>query len=206
MTDGLTAEFTVSRNSGFRLSLDLQIEAGKTVALLGPNGAGKSTAVGVIAGLIPIDSGTISLAGRVLDDPLKGTLVPPERRRVGVVFQDYVLFPHLSVLDNVAFGLAASGMKKTEARRAAADVLASYGLVEIAKRYPRDLSGGQAQRVALARALATRPSLLLLDEPLAALDVTTRAKPAACARGSPQHFRRPPASNHARSDRGVPAG
>jgi molybdate transport system ATP-binding protein len=175
MTDGLAAEFTVSRDSGFRLSLDLQIEAGKTVALLGPNGAGKSTAVGVIAGLIPIDSGTISLAGRVLDDPLQGTLVPPEGRRIGVVFQDYVLFPHLSVLDNVAFGLVASGMKRPQARRAAADVLASFGLVEIAKRYPRDVSGGQAQRVALARALATKPSLLLLDEPLAALDVTTRA-------------------------------
>ncbi|MCP3996950.1 MAG: ABC transporter ATP-binding protein [bacterium] len=175
MTDGLSAELVVSRDPGFRLSLDLQIEAGKTVALLGPNGAGKSTAVGAIAGLVPIDSGVVSLAGRVLDGPREGIFVPPEARRIGVVFQDYILFPHLSVLDNVAFGLAASGMRKPEARRAAAEVLDDLDLAEFTNRHPGDLSGGQAQRVALARALATSPDLLLLDEPLAALDVSTRS-------------------------------
>ena len=173
---GLRAAFLVRRSASFALEVELDLPAGRTVALLGPNGAGKSTAVAAIAGLRPIDRGRIELAGTVLDDPEIGAFVPPEERRVGVVFQDYLLFPHLSVLENVAFGLRSRGVAREEARARARTWLDRVGLVELAGRAPADLSGGQAQRVALARALAPEPHLLLLDEPLSALDVTTRAR------------------------------
>jgi molybdate transport system ATP-binding protein len=174
--DGLVADFHILRSEGFRLALDLSIPMGKTVALLGPNGAGKSTAVAALAGILPVDSGHITLDGDVLDDPAAGVFVSPERRRVGVVFQDYLLFPHLSVAENVAFGLRSTGMPRDEAVSRSGEWLARLGLDGEKGRRPGDLSGGQAQRVALARALITEPQLLLLDEPLSALDVTTRAE------------------------------
>ncbi len=171
----LEADLAVRRGS-FRLELKLSIPAGQTVALLGPNGSGKSTAVAALAGLLPIDAGRITLSGRTLDDPDKGVFVPPEDRKVGVVFQDYLLFPHLSALENVAFGLKSRGVGGEAAMTAAVSWMGQMGLGDLAKQKPRQLSGGQAQRVALARALVIEPDLLLLDEPLSALDVTTRAE------------------------------
>src|SRR3954471_7192865 len=155
------------------LDVELHAEAGETVALLGPNGAGKTTVLRALSGLVPIDAGRIELDGVVLDDG-SSRFVPPERRPVGVVFQDYVLFPHLSALDNVAFGLRAHGVGRAEGRRRASDWLATVGLADHALARPAALSGGQAQRVALARALAVAPRLLVLDEPLAALDQQAR--------------------------------
>lgn len=171
---GLSADIVLRRSESFRLELMLEIEPGHTAALLGPNGAGKSTAVAAIAGLLPIESGRIELNGVVLDGA--GTFVAPENRRIGVVFQDYLLFGHLNVLDNVAFGLRSTGTSREESRAKARDWLGRMGIPELVRRRPRDLSGGQAQRVALARALVTEPDLLLLDEPLSALDVTTRTE------------------------------
>src|SRR3954447_8470027 len=169
----LDAHLVVDR-PGFRLDAALTIAAGEVVALLGPNGAGKTTALRALAGLLPLTAGHIRLADRVLDEPPDHAPVPPERRSIGVVFQDYLLFPHLSALDNVAFGPRRHGVARPAARAQAADWLGRVGLAEQAKRKPRQLSGGQAQRVALARALAVQPDLLLLDEPLAALDARTR--------------------------------
>jgi len=134
---------------------------------VGPNGAGKSTAIGAIAGIVP-STGAITLAGRRIDT------LPIESRRVGYVFQDYLLFPHLTILENVAFGPRASGVPSASARTIAGEWLERFGMSELASRRPAQLSGGQAQRVALARALAASPDLLLLDEPLAALDVEVR--------------------------------
>lgn len=171
---GLTADLAVRRSSAFRVEMSLSILPGTTVALLGPNGAGKSTAVAALAGLLPIDSGRIALRGTVLDEPATGVFVPAEARRIGVVFQDYLLFPHLTALDNVAFGLRSRRVPRDEAVARSRRWLGRLGLAELERRKPADLSGGQAQRVALARALVTDPDLLLLDEPLAALDVTTR--------------------------------
>jgi molybdate transport system ATP-binding protein len=156
------------------LDVELAVTDGEVVALLGPNGAGKSTVLRCLAGLIAIDRGRIELDGDVLDDAAVGTFVAPERREVGVVFQDYLLFAHLTALENVAFGLRARGVGKAEARRQAGEWLERVGLGEHARHRPRALSGGQAQRVALARALVTQPRMLLLDEPLAALDAGTR--------------------------------
>jgi molybdate transport system ATP-binding protein len=158
----------IVRRGAFDLDLELAAEPGEVVALLGPNGAGKTTALRALAGLTGLSGGAIDLGG----EPLHA--VPAERRPVGMVFQDYLLFPHLSALDNVAFGPRCRGVGKNEARRRAGDWLARVGLAEHATKKPRALSGGQAQRVALARALAVRPRLLLLDEPLAALDAHTR--------------------------------
>jgi molybdate transport system ATP-binding protein len=161
-----------------RLDLDIELDVadGETLALLGPNGSGKTTALRALAGLRPIDAGAIALDGEVLDDPVVGTWVPPEHRPVGVVFQDYLLFPNLDARDNVAFGLRRGGMRKPAARAVADAWLARVGLADHADHRPAHLSGGQAQRVALARALATEPRLLLLDEPLAALDAGTRTE------------------------------
>ena len=170
---------TLDARIGLRLgSLDLDVELraepGEVVALLGPNGAGKSTILRCLAGLEPIDSGRVSIDGAVVDDPAAGVLVEPEDRPIGFVFQDYVLFDHLTVVENVAYGMRARGVAKGEARRRAHEWLGRFDLATYAGQRPRALSGGQAQRVALARALATNPRLLLLDEPLAALDVGTR--------------------------------
>ncbi|MCP2279260.1 ABC transporter ATP-binding protein [Nocardia amikacinitolerans] len=168
----LTAELRVSRGS-FDLELPLRVEPGEVVALLGPNGAGKTTALRALAGLIALTGGHIRLDDCTWDAP-PSVFVPAERREVGVVFQDYLLFAHLSALDNIAFGLRARGMRRAPARERAEKWLARVGLTDIGQRRPRALSGGQAQRVALARALVTEPQLLLLDEPLAALDASTR--------------------------------
>ena len=156
------------------LAVAVDVGDGEVVALLGPNGAGKSTVLRAVAGLQPVDEGRITLGDTVLDDPAAGVLVPPSDRPVGLVFQDYLLFPRLSVLDNVAFGLRARGAGRAEARAAAARWLDRVGLASMAGARPAALSGGQAQRVALARALATEPQVLLLDEPLAALDARAR--------------------------------
>lgn len=165
--DGLDARLVVDRGT-FRLDVALAAAPGEVVALLGPNGAGKTTALRALAGLVPLSGGHLRLDGAELDR------TPPESRPVGVVFQDYLLFPHLTALDNVAFGPRCRGASKAEARTRAAAWLDRMGLSGHAGAKPRRLSGGQAQRVALARALATHPRLLLLDEPLAALDARTR--------------------------------
>lgn len=172
---GLEAHIVISQGESFTLDIELAIAAGETVALLGPNGAGKSTTVDALAGIAPLDSGRLALDGRVLDDPQADVFVAPEDRRIGVVFQDYLLFDHLSVLDNVMFGPLTSAAK-SEARARADHWLELLNLGDLAGRRPTQLSGGQAQRVALARALATNPALLLLDEALAALDVGTRSE------------------------------
>ena len=160
----------------FRLDVDIAAEPRAVLAVLGPNGAGKSTLLRALSGLLALDSGTIRLADAVFDDPARGVFVPPQQRRVGVVFQDHRLFPHLRVLDNVAFGPRSRGVSRSAARHGAGEWLERLGLGELAARRPHQLSGGQAQRVALARALASDPAALLLDEPLAALDVQTRAE------------------------------
>jgi len=173
----VSLEATVQLTLGaLALDMNLTIGEGEVVALLGPNGAGKTTLLRAIAGLVPIGSGRIELDGQVLEDVASGDYVPTEKRSIGVVFQDYLLFPHLSVLDNVAFGLRSRGTPPREAAEKAAGWLDRVGLSDYAKAKPDALSGGQRQRVALARALAPDPRLLLLDEPLAALDVTTRAE------------------------------
>jgi molybdate transport system ATP-binding protein len=176
---GLDAHLVVDRGS-FRLDLRLQVAPGETVALLGPNGAGKTTALRALAGLEALTEGHIALDGAVLDGAVLdeprggGRWTPPEHRRIGVVFQDYLLFPHLNAVDNIAFGPRRRGLGRAEARALAGEWLDRVGLGGFGKRRPGQLSGGQAQRVALARALATDPALLLLDEPLAALDARTR--------------------------------
>ncbi len=175
-TGGLDAQLVTSHGRSFRLDIAVTIAPGHTVALLGPNGAGKSTAVKVLAGLMPLQRGRVLLAGKTLDDPDHNVFVPPEDRRMGVVFQDYVLFPHMTVAQNIAFGLRSRNVSKRAARERAVGWLEQLGLVELADRKPRQLSGGQAQQVALARALVIEPDLLLLDEPLAALDATTRVQ------------------------------
>ncbi|HEY4313968.1 MAG TPA: ABC transporter ATP-binding protein [Actinomycetes bacterium] len=170
---GLQARILLHRGS-LAVDLRLDVAPGETVVLLGPNGAGKSTTLRVLAGLLGCQEGLIRLDDEVLEDTGSGRFVAPQDRAVGVVFQDYLLFPHLSVRENVAFGLRARGVERSVARERADRWLARVGLSSYAARRPRQLSGGQAQRVALARALASQPRLLLLDEPLAALDAGTR--------------------------------
>ncbi|HEX5587845.1 MAG TPA: ABC transporter ATP-binding protein [Acidimicrobiia bacterium] len=159
-------------------TLDLQValhaDDGETVAVLGPNGAGKTTLLRALAGLVPLDGGRVVIDDQPVDDPAARCFVVPEGRSVGVVFQNYLLFPHLSVVDNVAFGVRSRHVARGESRRRALEWLERVGLGDRAAVKPAELSGGQQQRVALARALAIEPRLLLLDEPLAALDVGTR--------------------------------
>jgi molybdate transport system ATP-binding protein len=171
----LHVDVTAARGA-FEVRATFEAAAGQTVALLGPNGSGKSTLVSAIAGLLPPTKGTIALDGTVLDDAAGDSHVPPEKRPIGVVFQDLHLFPHLSATENVAFPLRARGVPKPEARERAARLLERLGIGHRADARPRGLSGGEAQRVALARALVAEPSLLLLDEPLSALDVGARQR------------------------------
>ena len=160
------------------LDLDVALTVDETavVALVGPNGAGKTTLVRALAGLVPIDRGRIVIGSSVVEEPAAGIRVPTESRNIGIVFQEHRLFPNLTALENVAFGLRATGTAKRTARSVAASWLDRVGLAEAATRRPRELSGGQAQRVALARALSIEPAVLLLDEPLAAVDAAARAE------------------------------
>ncbi len=153
---------------------DLVVRSGELVSILGPSGCGKSTLLQLIAGHLVPDAGRIEICGRVVAG--SGSVVPARHRGVGMVFQDHALFPHLTVLDNVAFGVrapAGRGSRRTR-RAAAAAVLEQIEIASLASRYPGDLSGGQQQRVAIARAIAQRPRLLLLDEPFCNLDASTR--------------------------------
>lgn len=172
--NGVAVEFTdVTRVYGTVRALDgltLQLEPGEMVALLGPSGCGKTTALRILAGLDDPTSGRVTVDGRDVTD------VPPNKRDMGMVFQAYSLFPHLTVLDNVAFGLKLRGENKTERTNRAADMLDLVGLSAHKDKYASQLSGGQQQRVALARALAIQPRVLLLDEPLSALDAKVRAQ------------------------------
>ncbi|MGZ0151555.1 ABC transporter ATP-binding protein [Kribbella sp. WER1] len=149
--------------------LDLSVAAGETVALLGPSGSGKSTALKAVAGFVRPARGRIRLGGQDVTD------LPPARRGIGVVVQNYALFPHLRVSENVAFGLKAARKPKAEVSARVTEMLEMVGMADFRTRFPRELSGGQQQRVAIARALAIRPPVLLLDEPLAALDAQLRA-------------------------------
>ena len=160
--------------AAFEIDVELGVAAGELVAVLGPNGAGKTSLLRALAGLLPLRTGRVILDGVVLEDPAAGIRVPSERRPIGLVFQEYLLFPHLSVRENVAFGLRARGMARAVALGEADRWLERVGLSGEGDRKPASLSGGQAQRVALARVLALNPALLLLDEPMAALDASTR--------------------------------
>ncbi|RAV18266.1 spermidine/putrescine ABC transporter ATP-binding protein [Mycolicibacterium sp. GF69] len=174
MTAGVAVELNgLTRVYGSVKALDglnLHIEPGELVALLGPSGCGKTTALRILAGLDQATSGTVSVGGRDV------SAVPANKRDMGMVFQAYSLFPHLTVLENVAFGLKMRRTAKRERLSRAADMLDMVGLSAHTDKYAGELSGGQQQRVALARALAIRPSVLLLDEPLSALDAKVRAQ------------------------------
>lgn len=150
-------------------SVDLDIAEGELVVLLGPSGCGKTTTLRMIAGFVPPTEGDITLRGRSLRS------LPPHERNMGLVFQSYALFPHLTVARNIAFGLDMRGIRGREASERIDEMLALVKLEDYGGRYPKQLSGGQQQRVALARALAIRPDVLLLDEPLSNLDATLRA-------------------------------
>jgi len=163
----LAADFRAAVGS-FEVGAEFEVAAGRPLALVGPNGAGKTTVLQALAGHVPIVGGSIRLGDRDV------TSLPAEARRIGVVFQDFLLFPHLNVADNVAYGLRMRGARRVAARVAALPWLERFDLVPLAGRHPHELSGGQAQRVALARALAPEPEALLLDEPMAALDVEIR--------------------------------
>jgi molybdate transport system ATP-binding protein len=170
------------------LECDVAVDAGMTVAVLGPNGAGKTTLLRVIAGLVPIEEGHVEVDGVVFDDSASGAHLTPEARRVGFVFQDHGLFPHLSVLDNVAFGLRARGVDRQAANARAGEWLERVDLSRYASSRPSALSGGQSQRAALARVLVTDPRLLLLDEPLAAVDASGRLELRRALREHLSHF------------------
>ncbi|MFI9202577.1 ABC transporter ATP-binding protein [Streptomyces sp. NPDC053048] len=150
-------------------SLDLTVEPGEVMALLGPSGSGKTTALRAVAGFVQ------PVAGRVLIGDRDVTDLPPHRRGIGMVVQQYALFPHMRVDANVAFGLKARRTPREEIAARVAEALETTGMADYAERYPRELSGGQQQRVAIARALAIRPGVLLLDEPLSALDAQLRS-------------------------------
>ena len=169
----LSAQLLLERGS-FTLEVSFAVGSGEVVVLLGPNGAGKSTVLSTLAGLLRPDAGRIVLADVVLVDTATRVHLTPQQRQVGLVLQDYLLFPHLSAVENIAFGLRSRGVPRGTARVTASGWLERMDLAGLGERRPRELSGGQAQRVALARALAVDPAMLLLDEPLAALDAGTR--------------------------------
>ena len=152
--------------------LSLHVNRGQLVGLLGPSGCGKTTVLRAIAGFEPVHKGEILLRGKPVSRP--GHTLPPDKRKLGMVFQDYALFPHLSVMDNICFGLRETGCK--EKRHTTQRMLEMVGLGDMAERFPHELSGGQQQRVALARALAPQPEIILMDEPFSNLDVELRER------------------------------
>jgi molybdate transport system ATP-binding protein len=154
------------------VQVDLDVAGGQTVAILGPNGSGKSTVLSVVAGILRADRGRATLDGTTLFDTADGLWIAPHERGTGLLAQDPLLFPHLDVIDNVAFGPRSSGASRTRSRELARTWLDAVDAGQLAGRRPSALSGGQAQRVAIARALAAEPRLLLLDEPMSALDIT----------------------------------
>jgi molybdate transport system ATP-binding protein len=163
----------------FRLDVEFTAPSGVTI-LFGHSGSGKTTCLRAVAGIVRPDEGRISLDGRIYFDSASGVNLPIQRRRVGFVFQDYVLFPHLTAEQNVAYGIRAGensgGHSKAARRERARELLSLLGIEYAARQYPRELSGGESQRVALARALASDPAIVLLDEPLSAVDAKTRAR------------------------------
>ncbi|GAY08972.1 sulfate/molybdate ABC transporter ATP-binding protein [Pseudonocardia sp. N23] len=175
MTGAALAATVRLDRAAFTLDVSLDAEPGEVVAVLGPNGSGKSTLLGVLSGLLVPDAGRVAVGDTVVTDVDAGVSVPPHRRGVGLLAQQALLFPHMTALANVAFGPRAAGVPRRDAEARArtliADVLPGLDADDMAGRRPSQMSGGQQQRVALARALAPRPGLLLLDEPLAALDV-----------------------------------
>jgi molybdate transport system ATP-binding protein len=171
---GLEADLAVELGE-FRLEVDLAVRPRETVVLLGPNGSGKTTCLELIAGLRRPDRGRVTLGEAVYFDGETGTDLPPEARQVGLVFQDYALFPHETVRGNIAFGARARRIARPQAERIVSGWLDRLGLAPIADRPVHRISGGQKQRVAIARALASRARILLLDEPFSALDATARA-------------------------------
>ena len=166
----------VVRRATFSLDLPLVVEPGEVVALVGANGSGKTTFLHAVAGIVDLTDGHVRLGTRLLADAATAVHVPTEDRRAGLVFQHHLLFPHLSALENVAFGLRARGVSRHEAHERASGWLERLGVLEHAGRPATRLSGGQAQRVALARTLVTEPDVLLLDEPFAALDESVRPR------------------------------
>ncbi|MBW0117995.1 sulfate/molybdate ABC transporter ATP-binding protein [Pseudonocardia abyssalis] len=170
MSTGLEARIVVRRPS-FTLDVSITAAPGEVLAVLGPNGAGKSTLLGVLSGLLRPDEGFVRVGEHVVTDTSAGVHVPPHRRGVGLLAQQALLFPHLTALDNIAFGPRAHGVPRRKAQARAEVLLTGVDAAALGDRRPSQMSGGQQQRVALARALAPEPGLLLLDEPLAALDV-----------------------------------
>ena len=173
MSSRLDAHIVVSRD-GFTVDAELHVDPGQVAALLGPNGAGKSTIVAALAGLVRLDAGQVILGHRRFDVPETGDFIHPEERRVGVVFQDLLLFDHMTVYDNIAFGLVGGNVSSSKTSERVTSWADRMGLSSKLRQRARELSGGEAQKVALARALIIEPHLLLLDEPLAALDTTAR--------------------------------
>jgi len=170
----------IGRETGqpFRLDVDFSAPSGVTI-LFGPSGSGKTTCLRAVAGIVTPDEGRISLDERLYFDSASGINLPIQQRRVGFVFQDYVLFPHLTAEQNVAYGIRTAGdasQSKAAKRERARELLSLLGIEYVARQYPRELSGGESQRVALARALASDPAIVLLDEPLSAVDAKTRAR------------------------------
>ncbi len=159
---------------GFGLDVEISVEPGERLAIVGPSGAGKTTVLRLIAGLLTPDSGRVALGKRAWLDTERGVDLPPERRRCGYLFQDYALFPQMSSWRNVAYGM--SGVPRRARRRMALELLDRFDAAPLADARPASLSGGERQRVALARTLAAEPRIILLDEPLSALDVATRSR------------------------------
>ena len=188
--DALVMSGSVERGS-FQLEADLRVAPGEILGVLGPNGAGKTTLLRALSGLDALSSGTIALGDLTLDDAATDTFVPPENRPVALVFQDYRLFPHLDVRDNIAYSPRVRGAGRRQARAAADTWLERLDLGALSSRRPHQISGGQAQKVALARALAAEPRLLLLDEPLSALDARTRLEVRAQLRSHLEEFTGP---------------